>query len=79
MTPPVPPQPLRPCDLPYQEKAGSLPAQADLTTDLDGSGWVELEKQDAAAYNGLFPQFNANVDWSAAHCVAKPAPLIPSK
>ncbi len=67
------PQAIRPCELPYQEKAGALPAQADLTVPLQGADWIQLEKQDAGAYNDLYPKFNANVEFAGSHCVARPA------
>lgn len=34
---------------------------------------VDLWKQDAGAYNALYPQFNANIDYAAGRCVARPA------
>ena len=77
-TPPAVPQAIRPCSLPYQEKARALPPQQQLDKPLDGAGWSQLEAQDAGAYNQLWPRFNANIDWAAAECVAKPAPA-PSK
>jgi hypothetical protein len=72
-TPRDAPQASRPCDLPYQDKARPLPAQQDLDKPLDGAAWAQLEAQDAGVYNALWPRFNANIDWSAEHCVAKPA------
>lgn len=74
---PQPPQAVRPCDLPYREKAGELPAQVDLDKPLDGPGWSALEASDATAYNQLFPKFNANQDWAAEHCIAKPTAAAP--
>lgn len=61
-----------PCELPVQTRAAELPAQGDLSTPLSAEDWARLETQDAAAYNGLYPAFNANLDWAAQHCVAKP-------
>lgn len=68
-----------PCDLPYRDKAAELAAQPDLTQPLAGDGWAQLQAQDAAAYNALWPKFNANVDWAGEHCVKKPAPEAPAK
>lgn len=73
----APPQPTRPCELPYQEKAGDLPPQGDLSVPLQGPDWIQLERQDAGAYNGLFPKFNANIDFAGSHCIAKPAAISP--
>jgi hypothetical protein len=78
-TPRDAPQPQLPCSLPYLAKAGPLPAQQDLDKPLAGDRWSELEAQDAAAYNQLFPKFNANIQWAADHCDAKPAPKSPPK
>lgn len=70
------PQAVKPCELPFQEKATELAAQTDLDKPLPGDDLSRLYGQDAAAYNALFPRFNANLDWAAEHCVARP-PISP--
>lgn len=74
-TPPAVPQALRPCSLPYLEKAAPLKPQQDLDKPLAGDQWATLEAQDAGTYNALWPRFNANIDWAADNCIARPAPL----
>ncbi len=46
---------------------------------LAGDDWIRLQTQDAAAYNQLFPRFNANIDFARDKCIAKPAPAQPNK
>lgn len=77
--PPAPPQSPSPCNIPYQEKAGPLAPQANITQALPGPEMIDLWKQDAGAYNALYPQFNANIDYAAEKCVARPAPAAPPK
>ena len=75
--PPPPPSPVRPCDLPNQERATELAPQGDLSAPLGGDDWVRLQTQDAAAYNQLYPRYNANLDYSRANCIAKPTAAAP--
>ncbi len=50
-----------------------------MSSPLTGEQWAQLESQDAAAYNQLFPKFNANVAWAGAHCIAKPTATAPAQ
>lgn len=70
---PAPPQALRPCELPFREKAQDLAPQTGMEQDLDGPGISALWKSDAAQYNALKPKFNENIEHADAKCVARPA------
>lgn len=74
-----PPQVHSPCELPYTDKAGELSAQPDLDAPLPGDGLVGIIKDDAAAYNAIYPRYNANIDWAGAKCEKKQAAPIETK
>ena len=72
MSPPAPPT--RPCDLPYPNKPGQLPAQGDLSKSLDGGEFFTLAGSDYGDRDKLAAEGGANIDWAQAHCIAGKPP-----
>ncbi len=72
-----PPTADRPCDLPNQEPATELPPQDDMTVPLGGDAWAQLQRDDLAAYNLLFPRYNANIKFARERCVARKGAAAP--